>query len=199
MSRIRTLLTGVAVAVAAVLLVAAPAAAHDELVSADPAADAVLTDVPEQLTLTFSSNLLSIDEANSGTAIVVADDAGTDWVDGGPTVQADTVTVALKPGMPDATYTVTWQVVSSDGHPTSGAYAFSVETGAGTEPTTGPTAEATLEPVAQPTATPTPSATAAEDAAADYLPGALIGLGGLLATVGVVVWVIVARRRKSKA
>ena len=114
MSRIRTLLAGAAVATAAVLFAAAPASAHDELVSADPAADAVLTEAPEQLTLTFSSNLLSIDEASSGTAIVVTDESGTDWVDGAPTVQADTVSVPLKTDLPNGAYSVTWQVVSSD-------------------------------------------------------------------------------------
>lgn len=194
MSRIRTVLAGVAVAAAAVLFAAAPASAHDELVSADPAADAVLAEAPEQLTLTFSSNLLSIDEASSGTAIVVSDEEGTDWVDGAPTVQADTVSVPLKAGIPNGAYRVTWQVVSSDGHPTSGEYAFSVDAAEAT-PSAEPSESAAV-PSDEPSAEPSPSATPAGEGA-DCLPGALIGLAGLLALVGVVVWVVLARKRKA--
>ncbi|MEJ1090533.1 copper resistance CopC family protein [Microbacterium istanbulense] len=196
MSRIRTLLAGAAVATAAVLFAAAPASAHDELVSADPAADAVLTEAPEQLTLTFSSNLLSIDEASSGTAIVVTDESGTDWVDGAPTVQADTVSVPLKTGVPNGAYSVTWQVVSSDGHPTSGDYSFRVDAPEAAATPSAEPEQSTAAPSADASAEPTPSATP-EEGAADYLPGALIGLVGVLALVGVVVWVMLARKRKA--
>lgn len=197
MSRIRTALAGVAVATAAILFAAAPASAHDELVSADPAADAVLTEAPQQLTLTFSSNLLSIDAASSGTAIVVTDESGTDWVDGAPTVQADTVSVPLKSGIPNGAYRVTWQVVSSDGHPTSGEYAFSVDAAEAPAPSASATAEETsAEPSVEPSAEPSPSATPAEEGA-DYLPGVLIGIAGVLVLAGVVTWVIVARKRKA--
>lgn len=194
MSRIRTLLAGAAVAAAAVLFVAAPASAHDELVSSDPAANAELATAPEQLTLTFSNNLLSIDEASSGTAITVTDESGTDWVDGTLAVQADTVTAPLASDMPGGDYHVTWQVVSSDGHPTSGEYDFTVSAAA--EESAAPIDEPSAQPSAEPSAEASPSAGPAAEGA-DYLPGALIGLAGVLALVGVVVWVVLARKRKA--
>lgn len=201
MPRIRPLLTGAIVAAVAVLFAASPASAHDEVVATDPAADSVLTEAPEQLSITFSSDLLSIAELSSGTAVIVTDEGGTDWVDGEPTVQGDTATVALKDGMPDSAYRVTWQVVSSDGHPTSGEFAFAVEAGeaeATAEPTPAATPEITAEPTAEPEVAPSPTATP-EAEEPNYLPGALIGLAGVLALIGIVVWVAVGRKRASDA
>src|SRR5690606_1220891 len=142
MFRIRTALAGAAVAVVAVLAVAAPASAHDELVSSSPAFDAQLTAAPEQVVLTFSGDLLALADDNNGTAMTVVDEAGADWVAGDPVIDADTLTVPLKSGMPDGSFTVTWQVVSSDGHPTSGEYAFSL---AAAEAAPSPTATAPAE------------------------------------------------------
>ena len=83
MFRFRTAVAAAAVAVIAGLAVAAPAAAHDEIVSSSPAADEQLTAAPEQITLTFSNELLVLEE-NSGTAMMVTDAAGEDWVAGAP-------------------------------------------------------------------------------------------------------------------
>lgn len=72
MFRLRTTVAAAAVAIIAALAVAAPASAHDELVSSTPAADSQLTAAPTEVVLTFSNNLLSLDE-NSGTAMTVSD------------------------------------------------------------------------------------------------------------------------------
>ena len=188
MFHVRTVLAGAAVAVVAMLAVAAPASAHDELVSSTPAFDAQLTTAPEQVVLTFSDNLLEL-EGNNGTAMTVVDESGTDWVAGDPVISADTVTVPLKSGMPNGSFTVTWQVVSSDGHPTSGEYAFSLATEAAPSPTATAPAE-----TAQPSSTPAAQTPAETEAAPWPL---LIGLGVVLLAAIIIVIVISAHKRRS--
>ncbi|PKI91501.1 copper resistance protein CopC [Actinomycetales bacterium SN12] len=191
MFRIRTTLAAVAVATIAALAVAAPASAHDEIVSSTPAADAQLTDAPSEVVLTFSNTLLSLDE-NSGTAMTVVDDSGEDWVAGPPAVAADTVTVPLADGMPGGAYTVTWQVVSSDGHPTSGEYSFSLTAA---EESAAPSATPTETAAAEPTDQPSDAAQPAEQS--DSMPWPLlIGLGVVLLVAIVTAIVIVVRRRR---
>lgn len=189
MSRIRTTLAAVAVAVIAGLGFAAPAAAHDTIVSSTPAADEQLTTAPEQITLTFSNELLSLEE-NSGTAMTVHDESGADWVAGAPVVQGDTVTTPLKPGMPNGSFLVTWKVVSSDGHPTSGEYSFSLA--AADAPVVEPT-KTPEQPIA--TATPEQSETPAP-AESDASPWPLlIGLG-VVVLAAIVVFIIILVRKK---
>lgn len=192
MFRFRTALAGIAVAAAAVLAVAAPASAHDKLVGSTPAADEQLTTAPEEVTLTFSNNLLSLEE-NSGTAMTVVDGAGKDWVAGDPVVQADTVTVPLAQGMTDGDYLVTWKVVSSDGHPTDGQYSFSL-TGQEAVETTAPSEEPSDEPSAE-ASTPAQDGAAAQDDSA--LMPILIGVGALVVVLGVAIGVAVSRKRRS--
>jgi len=187
-TRIRTAAAALTVAAAAVLASAAPASAHDALVSSSPAADSTLTAAPAEVVLTFSNDLLAFDE-NGGTALTVVDASGDDWVDGEPAVSADTVTVPLGEGMPNGAYTVTWQVVSSDGHPTSGEFAFSL---AAPEASATPTAETaeTAEPEK-------PAKTAEPAAAADATPWPLlIGAGAVLLAAIIVIAVVAARRRR---
>jgi len=123
--------------------------------------------------------------------MTVVDEAGEDWVAGPPAVAADTVTVPLAEGMPDGAYTVTWQVVSSDGHPTSGEYAFSL---------TAPEASATTSPApsesaAEQTKQPSDAAQPAEQSEPMPWP-LLIGLGVVLLAAIVTAVVILARRKR---
>jgi methionine-rich copper-binding protein CopC len=191
MFRIRTTLAAVAVATVAAIAVAAPASAHDTIVSSTPAADSQLTTAPTEVVLTFSNNLISLDE-NSGTAMTVADESGEDWVAGEPTITADSVTVPLAEGMPNGAYTVTWQVVSSDGHPTSGEYSFSV---AAPEASATPSATATESAAPDQSAEPSQTAESAEPAETASWP-LLIGLGAVLLVAIVVFIVILVRRRR---
>ncbi|WP_327189989.1 copper resistance protein CopC [Streptomyces xinghaiensis] len=111
--------------VLAVLLGAAPASAHAALTGSVPRQGAVADRAPEEVVLTFSARVtLSADSIR-----VLAPDGGRadtgeprDLGTGG-TVRHG---VALRPGLPDGTYTVAWRAVSADGHPVSGAYTFSV-------------------------------------------------------------------------
>ena len=86
------LIAAIALAGASVFLIAAPASAHDELVSTDPAADATVDALPAQLTLTFSG-VLSTEVG--ATELQVTDAAGTSLADGDPVVADTTVTQPL--------------------------------------------------------------------------------------------------------
>lgn len=192
MFRIRSTIAAVAVATVAALAVAGPASAHDTIVSSTPAADSQLTAAPTEVVLTFSNTLLSLDE-NSGTAMTVIDESGEDWVAGPPVVAADTVTVPLAEGMPGGAYTVTWQVVSSDGHPTSGEYGFSLTLPeASAEPSATPSETAAAEPTDPPSDAAQPA-----QQSDDSMPWPLlIGLGVVLLAAIVTAIVIAVRRKR---
>jgi copper transport protein len=114
-----------ATSVAVLLATAAPAAAHASLLGTSPGSDEVLAEAPAEVVLTFSE-----DVATSGDAIRVLDPAGKRSDDGEiGRRSADTGTaygVGLADGLADGTYTVAWHVVSTDGHPISGAFVFSI-------------------------------------------------------------------------
>lgn len=114
---------------------ASPALAHDELIGTDPAGGAVLASPPTSLTLTFSGILL---DEEGATEVAVLDASGASLTDGDPVLDGVRVTQALT-GEGSGTVTVQWRVVSSDGHPISGEYAFSV--GDGVAPATPAPAE----------------------------------------------------------
>ena len=111
----------------------AAAQAHDELVSSDPAANATLTQAPAELNLTYSANLMNIE---GGNRVRVVDSTGASVAEGEPQVKGTTVTqpLKIKDASADETYTVTWRVVSSDGHPIQGTYTFSVGAGKAAAP-----------------------------------------------------------------
>jgi methionine-rich copper-binding protein CopC len=118
-----------AVSTLAALLVLAPAAAasaHDDLESASPAADESITADPGVLTLAFSDALLTPGENPDGFAAQVVDSDGLHFESGCVTVDGAQLTAPMALGDAGA-YVVTWRVVSSDGHPTSGQYEFDYE------------------------------------------------------------------------
>ena len=146
---------------------AGPAAAHDALVSSDPAPDAVLAEAPERVVLTFAAA-----QAGVGSEVLVTDAAGEIWSDGAAQVDDTTVTQPLRPGLPNGVYTVTWRSVAGDGHPVTGTFAFTVDAPA-LVATAEPTGEPTGEPTRKqddPTATAEPAATSPADASAVTAP-----------------------------
>nr|WP_205615653.1 copper resistance protein CopC [Streptomyces harenosi] len=110
-------------AVACALLAGAgPASAHAALTGSDPRQGAVVDRAPAAVSLTFSEEV-SMD----GDSLRVLDPRGERVDDGAPAaVGATTYAVKLHAGLPDGTYTVTYQVVSADSHPVAGAYTFSI-------------------------------------------------------------------------
>ncbi len=80
-------------AAAALFVPASPAAAHDELVSTDPAAGATLEALPAQITFSYSADILT--DAGA-TVIEVTDSSGASLAEGAPTVSGAEVTQALQ-------------------------------------------------------------------------------------------------------
>jgi methionine-rich copper-binding protein CopC len=193
-------LASLLLAVAALfVLPASPAFAHDELVSTDPPADAVLDALPSQITFTYSADILTED----GTAVVEVTDAdGTALTEGTPVVSGTDVTQTLA-GSASGVVTVKWRVVSSDGHPIDGTFSFSVNAASPTPtatatptPTETPSASATSAPAtATPDATPAPTENTSD---ASPLPWILLVVA-LVIVAGAIVWLFVARGRRDSS
>jgi methionine-rich copper-binding protein CopC len=159
-----TTLLGIALAAAVGIATAAPASAHDHLVSSDPGDDAALHEPPAAIKLVYSADVLA-----TGARVAVTGPDG-DVETGEPQVAGETVVATLPDGLAGGEYTVTWRVVSSDGHPIEGSFGFDVaeqaapspsptESGAPSEPAATPTPEpsSTGEAVMfEPTTGPTP-------------------------------------------
>ena len=99
----------------------ATAQAHERLTASEPAADAVLPEVPPRVLLTFSGNVV-----DPAPTLVLVDAAGAEVRGSEPVVDGATVALPLPDGLPNGAYTVRWGIVSSDGDPVSGEFAFTV-------------------------------------------------------------------------
>jgi methionine-rich copper-binding protein CopC len=196
----RSLVRFLATAAAAALLtagglaIAAPASAHDELVSTDPAADSTVDALPAELTLTFSE---AIDATEGASEVQVTDAAGTTLSAVPPTSQDNVLTQPLE-GTASGIVTVLWKVVSSDGHPVSGEFSFTVTEPVAPTPTPSETAAPTPTPEETEVATPSPSASPeAEDGSSDAWPWIIGGIV-LVALAGGVAYLLVSRARQKR-
>ncbi len=108
------------------LALAAPAQAHASLVSSSPEDGASVATLPDEVSLTFSQEVRA-------PAYVVVTGPGGDLASGDPVIDGDTVTQAVTAG-PAGDYSLTFRVVSSDGHPITGEVAFTVTEGDGSTP-----------------------------------------------------------------
>lgn len=105
-----------------------PAQAHDELVSSTPEQNSFLQEAPQDIELTYSGELTQVEGA---TQVRVTDSEGKELTNGAPVVKGKTVTQKIAGhGTNDDTYSVTWRVVSADGHPIQGSYELTVGEGA---------------------------------------------------------------------
>ncbi|WP_236832504.1 copper resistance protein CopC [Blastococcus sp. KM273128] len=106
------------------VVTAPPASAHATLVATMPADGARLDAAPAEVELEFTEPV----SVGAGYVRVLGPDG--ERVDtGSPVEDGVTVVAPLRAGLPDASYTVSYRVVSEDAHPISGAYAFVVGDG----------------------------------------------------------------------
>ncbi|MGI5194310.1 copper resistance CopC/CopD family protein [Streptomyces sp. CA-288835] len=150
---------------------AGTASAHATLTGNEPADVSVLKTAPKQVTLTFSEGV----SLSGGSLRVLSPknlrvDRGTVTRAGG---KADTARVTLSGKLPEGTYTVSWRVVSADGHPISGAFTFSIG-----EPSAG----SAIAPSAEPP----------DDTAASRLYDTVryVAYGGLALLIGVALFIL---------
>ena len=112
------------------------ASAHAELVSSTPAADEILTMAPDQVTLTFGEKLLVISGKATNT-VEVTNSQGEVLSSDPASISGSEITTTLdSQRMVDGKYTVTYRVVSADGHPVKGSYLFSIAHAATSAPAT---------------------------------------------------------------
>lgn len=133
-----------AVAVPAMLaLTAAPALAHNELLSSTPTEGDQLTVLPPAVELSFA-------EAADPRFVKIAATGpdGASVAAGTPTVTGKVVSQPLAAGTASGTYTVSYRVVSKDGHPVSGKVTFKATLPVPSEsPSPSPSSAAPVEPV----------------------------------------------------
>ena len=156
----------------AVLAPAAPAHAHAQLVSADPAQDAALTRIPAVVTLTFSEQLNP-----DYTTIVVSDAAARRVPAAAPVTAATAGRLTLTGPLTNGVHTVAYRVVSVDGHTVQGSYPFTL-------------ADPALPPAAVPAAAPPAGSVGLP-------PAAVIGLSALGLVVPVAALLVYASRRRT--
>ncbi|GAA3623270.1 hypothetical protein GCM10022200_01860 [Microbacterium awajiense] len=195
--RLVAVLAAALFAAVALVLPASPAFAHDELIGSSPAADSTVDALPSELTLTFSGLISTEDGASE---VQVTDAAGTSLTAGDLSVQ-DTVLTQPLEGTASGAVTVLWKVVSSDGHPISGEFEFTVDAPAPTASpteTTAPTQspEPTPTETVEPTPTETPVPAGGEGDA--WWPWALAIIGALALAAGVT-YLMVSRSNREKA
>ncbi|WP_164515512.1 copper resistance CopC family protein [Microbacterium sp. 10M-3C3] len=186
------------IAVGGLFAAAPPAAAHDQIVSSSPEAGGTVSEVPEQISLTFSGEIFA-DFSAVIVEVIAAD--GQNIATGDPTVDGTTVTQAVQPGQVGV-FTVRWRVVSSDGHPISNEYQYTVEAVA--VPPSTPTPDVTEEPTPRPSPTATATATPAGDVhngpsgGGEIFPGlAVLGVVVVLGG-GLIIVLMVARERRRR-
>lgn len=177
---------------------ATSASAHSELVSSMPEDGDTLDEAPSEIVLEFNEDIQDL-----GNEIVVVDSEGTPVADGEPEVDGPTVMQAVTGGAA-GTFTVTWRVVSADGHPISGELSYDVSAPEPTtetstaEPTTTETTT-TEATTADATSEAPSSATASADAADQDSGGDSAVLWIVLAAVAAAVVAIVLIMRRNRA
>ena len=104
-----------------------PALAHADLVSAIPSINAHLTAIPSQVRLEFRERLLILGNAEPNV-LIVRDANGVQIDKSDSKVSGRFLKVSLNTTGASGTFTVTWRVVSEDGHPVENSYQFSTLT-----------------------------------------------------------------------
>ena len=179
--RIPAVIATFALAAAVVLGVAAPASAHDQLLSTNPENGSTVQSLPAAVTLTFSD---AVQNAGGDANQVKVMDASCKVLNNGPVQIEDNVVTQPISGGATGQVTVLWRVVSQDGHPVSDEFAFTVAGGNGSVASPSSTCAADTAPSAP--------AAQASDAVLPWIIGA-----GLLIVVAAVIVLLVTRSKRA--
>lgn len=114
---------GVLLVLTVLAVPATPAAAHDTLLSTKPTNGARVDAGPRQVRLHFD---LPVGKRYA-TVTVTGPDGGR-WERGPVRVSGSTVVQELRSLGPAGKYRVAWRIISADGHPVSGRFAFTLTT-----------------------------------------------------------------------
>lgn len=190
-----------ALLLAALLALPVPAQAHDTLLSSDPEDGASLETSPEEITLTYSADVLEV-----SPLVRISDENGDELAEIVPTVEGPVATATLEEPLPAGTHTVQWRVVSSDGHPIEGTFTLTVEQDSEEPAGAEDTAEETAEPAAsdaggaeQATQETEPTSEESTQESAEEGGGLsmplLLGILGVVVVGAVIAGLVIMRRR----
>jgi len=200
---------GAATLAALMLLVAAPASAHNYLVDSTPAEGETLTVLPDDFSVTTNDTLLDLAGDGGGFAIRILDSHGGYYGDGCVSIRDESLSTLAALGE-GGDYRMLWQLVSADGHTISGEINFTWQPDADqviSDPLEAPPAcgGGTLEESAPP-ATTDGSESGSDADASDPAAGAdaetVLLVGGAIALVlaaGVAIFLISVRHKKSES
>ena len=150
-------ITAVAALSFAGLIGAAPAQAHDSLVSTSPADGETITEDPGVISLTLTGEPQASESIETAIIEVTAGD-GHPASTGEVTIEGATISTEVSLEHADE-YTVDWRSLSADGHPIEGTYTFTYAPegeAAHSEGESEPAEEATT-PAAEESTDPTPA------------------------------------------
>lgn len=134
MKRLLALAAGLLLAGLTVVALATPASAHNVLTSSSPKAGAALAKGPSKISFTFDAPIQRGDDT-----IVVLGPGGSHWERSQVAdVLGNTASTNVAPLGPAGVYTVSYHVISADGHAVSGSMHFTL-----TRPGTGKPVSAT--------------------------------------------------------
>lgn len=134
-------------ACAALLLLVAPARAHNVLTGSDPEDGATLAAMPSRVTFTFDQ---PVRPEFARIAVTGPDGARYDQGDVG--VKGNTVFIGVRSPAPAGAYSIGYRIVSNDGHPVTGTVNVAV-TGDGSAAAAPPPAAANEAPPSAPVST----------------------------------------------
>jgi len=102
------------------------ATAHVAVVSTSPQENSALEQMPERVVIEFNEPLLIIG-AGKPNSLAVTSKSGVSATTGRALVRGSTISIALKQALTEGgPFTVSYRVVSSDGHRVSDSYQFNV-------------------------------------------------------------------------
>jgi len=173
------------------VLAAAPASAHDYVVSTTPKTDSTVDAAVPQVDVTFDDVVLDPQHDGSTTVLQVTDAAGQHFETSCPAVSGRQISVPAALGDAGA-YTVTWRIVSADGHPVSGTFGFDYRPPSGTTSAAGQTAS----PCGGSTAKAGAATASTTSGSSSVSPGVVVGVVGVVVLVAAVVVVLLTRRAR---
>jgi methionine-rich copper-binding protein CopC len=196
--RITALMVGGFVVCASVLGLAAPAFAHNFLVSSDPAAGQTLTKLPARFIITTNEGLLDLSGHGAGFAFDIEDAHHRFYGDGCVSVSGPSMSIAPVIG-PAGKYTVIWQIVSADGHIVSNEYTFTWAPVASFTPAVGTSHPQDCNGKSGGTAPPDPNLGVDTTRQPTANLGLVLGIGGGVVGLGVILTLVIllAGRRET--
>ena len=124
------------------------ASAHTSLITQQPLGNSVIQELPPEISLTFDESLIVIGSANK---ITVLDPSGQEISTGETKVLNNVVSRSMTSSEMPGQYSVTYRVVSEDGHVVSATYQFTLKSKEST-----PREDAGLDPTVSTSESPMP-------------------------------------------